>query len=63
MSVSFESERLLIRMSDVKFTDALLDYYSRNREFFSHAEPARTDTYYTREQRILLLLLLIKGGP
>ena len=55
MSVSFESERLLIRMSDVEFTDALLDYYSRNRDFFSHAEPARTDAYYTHDvqERIL----------
>ena len=37
MSISFESDRLIIRMSDVSFTDALLDYYSRNRDFFSHA--------------------------
>ena len=55
MSISFESDRLIIRMSDVSFTDALLDYYSRNRDFFSHTEPKRTDSYYTHDvqERIL----------
>ncbi len=47
MHATFETDRLIIRMSDEQFADELLDYYYRNKEFFSHAEPARSDAYYT----------------
>ncbi|MCR4715850.1 MAG: GNAT family N-acetyltransferase [Lachnospiraceae bacterium] len=49
MSLTFESDRLVIKMSDVSFTDALVKYYSDNRKFFSHAEPERPDSYFTHD--------------
>jgi ribosomal-protein-alanine N-acetyltransferase len=47
MSRIIETERLIIKTSDVVFADQLLDYYSSNRKFFDKYEPVHIDKYYT----------------
>lgn len=47
MSEEIYSERLLLRTSDPALAAPILSYYSRNRVFFSTAEPAFPEEYYT----------------
>jgi Acetyltransferases, including N-acetylases of ribosomal proteins len=55
MSDTFESDRLIMRGSDMSFLDAVIKYYTENREFFEKYEPSRGDLYYTRDYQTRLL--------
>ena len=55
MSVTFESERLILRGSDMSFLDEVFRYYRENRTFFEKYEPERGDLYYTIEYQTKLL--------
>ncbi|MCR5291985.1 MAG: GNAT family N-acetyltransferase [Eubacterium sp.] len=61
MSVIFESERLIIRGSDMEYLDAIFSYYRENRDFFERYEPEQGDTYYTREYQEKLLEFEVKN--
>ncbi|MCR5587583.1 MAG: GNAT family N-acetyltransferase [Lachnospiraceae bacterium] len=47
MMNDIKTDRLIIHPANIEFTDQVLDYYVRNREFFSFAEPYHPDSYYT----------------
>ena len=51
----FESERLIIRGSDMDYLEAIASFYTENREFFEKHEPERGDSYYTIEYQEKLL--------
>lgn len=44
-----ETERLLLRLLDEEHAGLVLDYYQRNAAFLDEWEPARGETFYTRE--------------
>ena len=46
---------LLLKPADVAFTNALLDYYLRNKEFLEPFEPKRSAAFYTFEHQEALL--------
>ena len=54
MAYNLVTERMVFRSSGPELTEAVLDYYLRNRDFFSKAEPERTDTYFTAEYQLQL---------
>ncbi len=47
MSSKTRTERLLLRSSDPDLAGPIFQYYLKNRSFFSAAEPAFSDEYYT----------------
>jgi ribosomal-protein-alanine N-acetyltransferase len=55
MQEVYETERLLLKLPDRTFADAVLDYYVRNRSFLKKWEPVREDTFYTSEHQAELL--------
>ncbi|MBU0982760.1 MAG: GNAT family N-acetyltransferase [candidate division Zixibacteria bacterium] len=57
--IRLETERLVVRQPELGDAQAILDYVTRNRDFFRPWEPMREDEYYTLpywERRVDLLL-------
>jgi [ribosomal protein S5]-alanine N-acetyltransferase len=52
----YETERLLLKILDKSSTDAVLDFYKRNKEFFQEWEPIRDEEFYTKNYQKDLLL-------
>lgn len=46
METTLEGERLIVRLAHPSDADAIVDYYSRNREFFEASSPVRPEDYY-----------------
>lgn len=55
--LKIESDRLILRGSDMSFLYELYTYYKENRDFFEKYEPARGDRYYTLDYQQKLLQL------
>lgn len=49
MTDIIETDRLIIKNSDISLAEALLKYYSDNRIFFEKYEPVFQDSFYTYE--------------
>lgn len=49
MQKIYETERLLLKTSDISFGKMATNYYLRNRSFLEEWEPARDNTFYTKE--------------
>ena len=60
MTYPIETERLIIRLSDVGIAPATLDYFSRNRSFFENVEAERDDIYYTLDYQKKLMAFEMK---
>lgn len=48
MQITYETERLILRTSDISLTDMVLDYYVRNQEFLKEWEPIRSGGFYSK---------------
>lgn len=48
MQITYETERLILRTSDISLTDMVLDYHVRNQEFLKEWEPIRSEEFYSR---------------
>ena len=55
MIKEFESDRLIIRGSNMDYLEAIASYYTENRDFFEKYEPERDDVYYSLEYQKRLL--------
>lgn len=49
MNMTYETDRLLLRVLDESSAGILLDYYARNKDFLEEWELKRTDDFYTLE--------------
>jgi len=49
MNKTYETNRLLLKMSHDSFADMVLDYCTRNKEFLGEWEPIREEAFYTKE--------------
>ncbi len=47
--LKLESERLILKVLDDSYSEKVLDYFDRNRDFLSKWEPIREDEFYTLE--------------
>ncbi|MHB8130603.1 MAG: GNAT family N-acetyltransferase [Mobilitalea sp.] len=48
MQRSYETERLFLRILDRNDAVAVLDYYTRNKDFLKEWEPTRSEEFYTK---------------
>jgi [ribosomal protein S5]-alanine N-acetyltransferase len=48
MQITYETERLILRTSDISLTDMALDYHERNQEFLKEWEPIRSEEFYSK---------------
>jgi ribosomal-protein-alanine N-acetyltransferase len=48
MQITYETERLILRTSDISLTDMVLDYHVRNQEFLKEWEPIRSGEFYSK---------------
>ncbi|RKD33664.1 GNAT family N-acetyltransferase [Lacrimispora algidixylanolytica] len=48
MKITYETERLILRTSDISLTDMVLDYHVRNQAFLKEWEPIRSKAFYSR---------------
>lgn len=55
MNMTYETERLVLRVLDENSAGVLLDYYARNRDFLEEWEPNRADEFYTAEAQSVQL--------
>ncbi|WP_394522556.1 GNAT family N-acetyltransferase [Lacrimispora sp. JR3] len=55
MQQIYETDRLILKSSDVSFTDLVFNYYLRNQSFLKEWEPLRDTEYYTKTYQKKLL--------
>lgn len=48
MQNTYETERLILRTSDISLTDMVVDYHARNQAFLKEWEPVRSGEFYTK---------------
>lgn len=49
MQKVYETERLLLKVSDKSYAEMVLDYYLRNKSFLEQWEPVRNEAFYTKQ--------------
>lgn len=49
MKVELETERLILKTLDSIYTDSVLQYYKKNRDFFQSKVPEYSDNFFTAE--------------
>jgi ribosomal-protein-alanine N-acetyltransferase len=48
LQVTYETERLILRTSDISLSDMVLDYYVRNQAFLKEWEPIKSQEFYSK---------------